>query len=89
MLVLTRRQNESIVIARGTPYESRVTVAQIREGKVRLGFEAADHVTVHRHEVQKAVDGEGREPAAPTPQEVDAALRILSRAGYSLGQFDA
>jgi carbon storage regulator len=53
MLVLTRRSRESVVVggAGGLKPTLRVTVLDIHDGKVRLGFEAADDVPVHRQEV--------------------------------------
>ena len=53
MLVLTRRSRESVVVgsASGLKPTLRVTVLDIRGGKVRLGFETADNVPVHRQEV--------------------------------------
>ena len=84
MLVLTRRPSESIVISGGTAHEARVTVNEIREGKVRLGIEAAPHVNIYRHEVQDRVDQEGidRELPEPTQDEIGAAVAVLRRAGY-------
>ena len=53
MLVLTRRADESIVVGDSDCAEQllKVTVVEIIRGKVRLGFEAADGVAVHRSEV--------------------------------------
>ena len=53
MLVLTRKCQEVIVIggADGVDRLVKVTVLGIENGKVRLGFEAADDVAVHRLEV--------------------------------------
>jgi carbon storage regulator len=57
MLVLTRMQNEKIVIT--TPDGIRITVMviAIRGDKVRLGIEAPKDVAVHREEVQNQIDG--------------------------------
>jgi carbon storage regulator len=53
MLVLTRRNNEAVVIGGSDSFESmlKVTVLDIRVGRVRLGFEASKDVPVHRWEV--------------------------------------
>jgi carbon storage regulator CsrA len=53
MLVLTRRSSESVIVgsARGLERTLRVTVLDIHDGRVRLGFETADNVPVHRQEV--------------------------------------
>jgi carbon storage regulator len=55
MLVLSRKKNESIVIADG---EIVVTVVEIRGDKVRLGVVAPKEITVHRQEVQDAINRE-------------------------------
>lgn len=46
MLVLTRREGESVVISGGI----RVTVVKMRKGRVVLGFDAPDDVRIHREE---------------------------------------
>jgi len=51
MLVLSRKRNETVVIADNI----RVTVVDIRGDKVRLGIEAPTEIDVHRHEVWVAI----------------------------------
>jgi carbon storage regulator len=53
MLVLTRKSRESVVVgsAKGLEPTLRVTVLDIRDGRVRLGFETAGNVPIHRQEV--------------------------------------
>ena len=53
MLVLSRKENESIVI-RG---DIVVTVIDVRGGKVRLGIEAPREIPVNRREIQDAIMG--------------------------------
>ncbi len=75
MLVLTRKSHESVVV--GGSAESMpmltVTVLEIRSGCVRLGFEAAAGIPIHRWEVwQRVCAGRVLEelpeaPAAPVP----------------------
>jgi carbon storage regulator CsrA len=57
MLVLTRKCQEVVVVggADGFNVLLRVTVLGIDQGKVRLGFEAADDVPVHRLEVWEKI----------------------------------
>ena len=57
MLVLTRKCQEVIVVsgADGVSVLLKVTVLGIENGKVRLGFEAADNVPVHRLEVWERI----------------------------------
>ena len=52
MLVLSRKQNEAVVINENI----KITVVAIRGDKVRLGIEAPRDVPVHREEVQKEID---------------------------------
>jgi len=49
MLVLTRRQGEAIIING----EIQVTVVALQGGKVRLGIEAPEWMTVDRKEVHE------------------------------------
>jgi carbon storage regulator len=51
MLVLSRKNNESIVIND----EIVVTVIEVRGDKVRLGIEAPKEVPVHRQEVYNKI----------------------------------
>jgi len=51
MLVLSRKKNESIVIADSIV----VTVVDVRGDKVRLGIEAPREIPVHRSEVHAAI----------------------------------
>jgi carbon storage regulator CsrA len=64
MLMLTRKDGESIVIAPGTPHECRITVwiRTERDGarKVRLGFEAARSVEILRTEIMGTEAGDDR-----------------------------
>jgi carbon storage regulator len=67
MLVLTRKCQETVVVggADGSNVLLRVTVLGIEHGKVRLGFEAAEDVPVHRLEVWERINGRG--PPAKRP----------------------
>ena len=47
MLVLTRKQNERIVIAG----DIEITVVEVRGGRVKLGIECPKETSVHRREV--------------------------------------
>lgn len=61
MLVLSRKQNQTIVIADCIT----VRVVEIRGNSVRLGVTAAKDVSIHRGEVQAAVEREreiGKKP---------------------------
>ena len=57
MLVLTRKPQESVVVGGADRFERllKVTVLEIKNGKVRLGFEADTDVPVHRLEVWERI----------------------------------
>ena len=57
MLVLTRKTQESVVVGGADRLERllKVTVLEIKSGKVRLGFEADTDVPVHRLEVWERI----------------------------------
>ena len=59
MLVLTRKQNESIMI--GDNIE--VKVLDVKENQVRIGVVAPREITVHRMEVYLAIQRENIEAA--------------------------
>ena len=60
MLVLSRKQQESVVVGKADDAGGllRVTVLEIKQGRVRLGFEVADDVAVHRWEVWERIQNE-------------------------------
>jgi carbon storage regulator CsrA len=57
MLVLSRKRQESVVIGGSPSLEPvlKVTVLEIRGGRVRLGFEADPTVPVQRSEVWERI----------------------------------
>jgi carbon storage regulator len=59
MLVLTRKSQETVVVGGSDGFQAilKVTVLGIKAGKVRLGFEAAADVPVHRLEVWERLRG--------------------------------
>jgi carbon storage regulator len=64
MLVLSRKSMESVVVGARGRFEPtlKVTVLEIKNGRVRLGFEADASVPVHRAEVWERIresDGAG------------------------------
>jgi carbon storage regulator len=61
MLVLTRKVNESIVIAD----QIEVKIAEIVGQKVRLAISAPKHIPVHRKEIFLAIQAE-KQKAEPT-----------------------
>ena len=69
MLVLTRKNRESVVI--GQPGEMQIaleiTILEIEGGRVRLGFEADNKLPIHRREVwDRICNGNGNGNGAET-----------------------
>lgn len=57
MLVLSRKSREAVVVGRADRLERllKVTVLEIKGGKVKLGFEAESDLPVHRWEVWERI----------------------------------
>jgi carbon storage regulator len=68
MLILARKNKESVVI--GSPGAMlelvRITVLEVRGGKVKLGFTADDEVAVYREELWERLRAESQ-AAIPLP----------------------
>ena len=66
MLVLTRKCDESVVIGAAKRFDGsiKVTVIEIRDGKVKLGFEAPDDVPVHRLELWEQMRADGQQSSS-------------------------
>ncbi len=54
MLILTRKQNESIIIDDGI----RITILDNKHSQVKLGIEAPDDVGIWREEIYQSPDPE-------------------------------
>lgn len=65
MLVLSRKRDESIVIAGNIT----ITVVDIRGDKVRLGISAPAEVPVHRKEVYDAIKRDEAATPATVPEK--------------------
>jgi len=61
MLVLSRKSLESVVVGQSRSFEQllKVTVLEIKNGRVRLGFEAPAGIPVHRSEVWERIRAAG------------------------------
>jgi carbon storage regulator len=68
MLVLTRKVGERVFLGE----EIEVEVLRISGKRVRLGFSAPAHVSIHRHEVRRRIDQE---------QQVSAGLCLAGAPG--------
>ena len=68
MLVLTRKSQETVVVGGTAGFQAilKVTVLDVKGGKVRLGFEVAADVPVHRLEVWERIRASGTRSDNPT-----------------------
>ena len=73
MLVLTRKEDESIMI--GDNIE--VKVLDLKESQVKLGIVAPKSVAVHRREVYLAIQAENAQ-AASGAQQMDSISNLIS-----------
>ena len=73
MLVLTRKENESIMI--GDDIE--VKVLDLKDSQVKLGIVAPRSVAVHRREIYLANQAENAQAAAPT--QIDGLSNLIPR----------
>lgn len=75
MLVLSRKEGESIVIGD----EIVVTVLEVRSGQIRIGIDAPRELQVHRKEVYQQVIEANQEAIASSEASVSAVRRSLGR----------
>lgn len=73
MLVLTRRNGESIVVGE----DIVVTVLEIRGDHVRIGISAPRSVQVHREEVYRELAAANQAAASPDDDVVDALSKAV------------
>jgi carbon storage regulator len=66
MLVLSRKNQEAVVVGAANGFDQliKVTVLEVCNGKVKLGFEAGDEVPIHRAEVWERIRAESQAPDA-------------------------
>lgn len=67
MLILTRRQQESVVVGGcdGSGGTLKVTVLEVRGNSVRLGFDGPTQIAVHRLEVWQRLAAAAQGPGQP------------------------
>lgn len=73
MLVLTRKENESIMIGN----EIEVKVLDLKDNQVKLGIVAPRSVAVHRREVYLAIQAENAQAASAAP--IDGISNLIPR----------
>ena len=64
MLILTRREGESVKIGDGIT----ITVLDVKGNQVRLGIEAPKDVAVHREEIHARIRREGLASGSTEPK---------------------
>lgn len=72
MLVLTRKVDQSIIIAN----DIEITILEVRGEQVRVGIRAPRSVTIHRKEVFEQIREENRSATEATPDSLPS-LDIL------------
>ncbi len=72
MLVLTRKENESIMIGD----EIEVKLLDLRENQVKIGIIAPRSIPVHRREVYLAIQAENEQAASAA--DVDGISKLIS-----------
>ena len=55
MLVLTRKENESLVIGE----DIKLTILAVKGSQVRIGIEAPNHIAIHREELLVNINDAG------------------------------
>ena len=73
MLVLTRKENESIMIGN----DIEIKVLDLKDNQVKIGIVAPRAVAVHRREVYLAIQAENAQAAAPA--SVDGISKLIPR----------
>ena len=91
MLVLTRKNRESVVIGRSENMQVmlEITVLEIEGGRVRLGFEADSRMPIHRREVWNRICTGGAEPDGKSNDVAVAASRTRSASDDGNGDGEA
>jgi len=74
MLVLSRKLDESVVVGGDSAFGRvlKITVVEIKNGQVKLGFQANDDVPIHRSEVYERI----RAGATRTARAIRQELRV-------------
>jgi len=87
VLVITRRQNESVVIGEGI----EVSIVRVDKDSVRLGITAPPSIPVHRREVYEQICKENLFAAVTCgmAQRLAGRLRRLQAGARPPGRFDA
>jgi carbon storage regulator len=82
MLVLTRKNRESVVIGRPDDQEvvMTITILSVEGGRVRLGFEADSTMPIHRREVWDRIHGDAAAAGVAANNRDPQSLGTMSEA---------
>ena len=75
MLVLTRKKNESIIIADNI----EISIVDISKGHVKIGINAPRNITVHRKEVYEAIRRENIQAAKVSAVDISKLKDIFNK----------
>lgn len=73
MLVLTRKENESIIINDNI----EVVILGIEDGKVRLGIKAPKDIEIHRKEVYQLLQNENKEASVSKDINIEVLREVF------------
>ena len=75
MLVLTRKENESIMIGD----QVKVTVVEASGGQIRLGIEAPQQIEIYREELYKEIKEENKKASTVNVNKLSDLLGQINR----------
>ncbi|MDE0723699.1 MAG: carbon storage regulator CsrA [Alphaproteobacteria bacterium] len=75
MLLITRRQDESVIING----DIEVKIVDVRGNRVKLGFEFPDGSTVYRKELYLKIQEENKAAAEGGPDQLLSAIQSLGK----------
>ena len=75
MLVLTRKENESIMIGD----QVKVTVVEASGGQIRLGIEAPQEIEIYREELYKEIKEENKKASTVNVNKLSDLLGQINR----------
>ncbi len=75
MLVLTRKQDESIIVGKNI----EIKILGIEEGKVKLGIDAPRDVEIHRKEVYATIQDENKAATSITIKDMEQLKNIFNK----------
>ncbi len=77
MLILTRKQGESLTIGE----QIKITILGVFGRQVRLGIDAPPEVVVHREEVYVKIQEENREAVQAQESDLEKMKKLLAEKG--------